>query len=610
MTMRRLIFGFVAVPDRGTFKSSVPLAARCAPLSHGPEEAGIEDRESRDMRHRTACFSLMAMIALFVLFFSVAKGFAAEPTGQSDSAAGGNAVSDAGEAVAWGEMKDGIRMRVIPTLSTMSEDAIDPAQRVTKFETPDDVALIVELKNVTEKPIALAETRYGENYGTSKGKANSDWLGQFLFAIDYLDSNGKRVERPEVQIVGPISPVDGAQATVLQPHQTLRMLLRPAKWVSVFSQRPGVGRQQAVVRYRGVQPDVKESIRKFQKQSPLLNAIEGDLVAPVVEFEVARSGSNVRPVANVEANQLDLAADGANEKSAQPVADSSSLVWGPPTKGLRAAVEIMPIQGQSKLSHGMKPNIRLHVQNVGQEPVFLASHMWLSELPLTVTNENGEAVEVAGTWYSGITPVVRITLKPQQEVTFNAGNLGLALTKARAAKFEHITNRTMATPSGTYSIQATERFGLNFSMRDGMGKVLVPTEADWKGELKTGVVKFVVEQESIECKIVDAVTGLPVTGATATFRFIKPKSDTNVEETVALFVSAKGPSRFPLTIPAAVLQRADREELEIRWGVGQHADYELLSPADRISLKPFFTDGPVAARETLKAIKLQPKAKR
>ena len=403
------------------------------------------------------------------------------------------------EPTAWGPTNHGLRARVIPVLSSMSEDAIDPVKRVTKFETPDDVAFIVELENVSGQPITLAETRYGASYGESKGKANSDWFGQFLFAIDYQDANGKRFERPDVQIVDPILPVGGTLATTLEPRKSLRMLLRPARWRSVFSQRPLVGRQRAVVRYLGISEKARETLRKFENKASLLDAVAGDVLAPAVEFEVRGTGfqpvgKGLEPVARTAEK---------NESTAQ-VADGleaySTLVWGPPTNGLRAGLEVLPENKQTLPSHGTKLTFKLHVHNVGEQPVSLASGMWLSEMPLTATNDKGESVPLGATFYSGITPVVRVALKPQQVVSFDAGNLGLAITKERAEKFEHVTHRTLVAPSGKYSLQATERFGLSFKMEDGEGKTLAPLDGDWKGELKSGVTALEITNEVIEAR--------------------------------------------------------------------------------------------------------------
>jgi hypothetical protein len=119
------------------------------------------------------------------------------------------------------------------------------------------------------------------------------------------------------------------------------------------------------------------------------------------------------------------------------------------------------------------------------------------------------------------------------------------------AKFEHVTHRTLVAPSGKYSLQATERFGLSFKMEDGEGKTLAPLDGDWKGELKSGVAALEITNEVIECEIVDAVTGQPIGDTTTSFQ--------------------------------------------------DHL------PAERIPLKPFFKDGTKAAREALNKIKLTPK---
>ena len=43
----------------------------------------------------------------------------------------------------------------------MSEDVIDPAQRVAQLDKPDDVAFAVELENGSDKPIKMLDTRLG-----------------------------------------------------------------------------------------------------------------------------------------------------------------------------------------------------------------------------------------------------------------------------------------------------------------------------------------------------------------------------------------------------------------------------------------------------------------
>ncbi len=74
----------------------------------------------------------------------------------------------------------------------------------------------------------------------------------------------------------------------------------------------------------------------------------------------------------------------------------------------------------------------------------------------------------------------RVTLKPQQVVVFDAGNVGLAITKERAAKFERVAHRTLVAPAGKYTMQLEGRFGDN---------------GDWVGELKTGAAPLAITEE-------------------------------------------------------------------------------------------------------------------
>ena len=199
----------------------------------------------------------------------------------------------------------------------------------------------------------------------------------------------------------------------------------------------------------------------------MLAAVEGAIVSPQISFEVLPPSPPVKP------NDVNA------EDAALPI-----RMWGEPSNGLRAAIEFLP--RQVSYAHGEKLEVKLHMQNYSKKPITLSSHLWLSELKATVKNEKGEPVAVDGTWYSGWTLSSRVTLKPKQIVIFDAGNIGLAVSKERADKFEHVTNRKLVAPAGKYSMQLEGRFGNSFLLKDGKGKVLAPLEGDWIGELQTG----------------------------------------------------------------------------------------------------------------------------
>ncbi|MCA9226443.1 MAG: TIGR03067 domain-containing protein, partial [Planctomycetales bacterium] len=224
---------------------------------------------------------------------------------------------------------------------------------------------------------------------------------------------------------------------------------------------------------------------------------------------------------------------------------------------------------------------------------------------------DNEDIPIQNTWYTGSTPAIRARLKPQQVITFDAGNLGLAVTQERADAFEHVTNRRFVAPSGNYTLQATERFGTSFTLKDGDGNVLAPVDGDFRGNLTTGAATIDISNEIVEGEIVDAVTGKPVEGTTVYFVIVKPKTATSDELPVGnLFWGPKSPSKIYFTImPEDIAQRPIRDELEIRWGIGNHPDYEDYAPTERIPLKEFFHEGPRTAREVLSQIKLIPKKK-
>ena len=509
--------------------------------------------------------------------------------------------TDATATPAWGPATNGLRARVVPVLSSMSEDAIDPAQRVAKFERPDDVAFAVELENVSDQPIKLLDTRYGNSFGASSGKANSNWYGQFLFSIDLYDSDGKLIERPEVEVVTLNMILGSVSVATVEPGKTHRFLLRPSQWLSLYRRNFEPGSYRVAVRYHGMPPRVVTRIKEYKPESPVFAAVAGDIVTPPVAFEVG--GVGFQPATEKEKPdepRTDPTKPGKLE--AYPTA----LVWGEPTNGIRAALSFAP--AKARHAHGEKLELNMHVENVSDQPITVASQLWMSDLAAQVKNDKGEPVQVGGTFYSGSTPVVRVTLKPRQIAVFGAGNIGLAITGERAGNFEHITNRTLVAPAGKYTMQLAERFGNSFFLKDGKGNVLAPLPGDFVGEVKTGVTPFEITNESIECNIIDAVTGKPVTGTTVNFRFIKPKSGDVAEEIVEdVFWGPQAPSSLYFFIPDKVLARADRDEIEVAWGIGGHADYEPLSSDQRIPLKPFFHEGPKAARETLGTIKLTPK---
>src|SRR5690606_10611698 len=105
---------------------------------------------------------------------------------------------------------------------------------------------------------------------------------------------------------------------------------------------------------------------------------------------------------------------------------------------------------RSQFSHGEKPEIKLHIRNVSDRPITFSSHLWQSELAVTIKDSDDEPQNLQSTWYSGWTLSGRYTLQPGQTIVFDAGNLGLAATPEEADAFEHLTHRKLIASPGEY----------------------------------------------------------------------------------------------------------------------------------------------------------------
>ena len=367
-------------------------------------------------------------------------------------------------ALEWGDASKGLRCRIVTVNASMSEEGVDLGQAISTFETPDELAFAVELVNTSNEPIVLLDTRYGTSYGKAQGKPKSDWFGQFLFTIDMLNDTGSIIDRPDVELVGGGHMIlSGVLTKTLEPGSRHRFLLRPTKWLSLMTQRLAAGKFTAVVHYLGLPKVAADRIRGYRPKHSVLEAWSGDVASLPVSFQILGPAN------------ISVASDS----------------WGPASRGLRAAVELIP---SFPISYGEKVKLKLHVQNVGEKPVDLATHLWMPDLAAVAMDEQGNKLDVGGRWYSGVTPTGRVSLKPGQTAILDAGNLGIAANKQQASDFAHVINRTLVVPPGPFQIQLSGQLP-GFVQRDGNGNVLAPLDGDWTGNMRTGFAEFVVASD-------------------------------------------------------------------------------------------------------------------
>ena len=335
----------------------------------------------------------------------------------------GNVEMDSEEAE-WGKTNRGLRCRAIAVSAEMNEDEIDLSEPKSRFEHPNQVAFAVELENVSDQPIKLLEP-------------NSNWLAQFLFSIEFFDTDGKKIEQPKAELWH-LAPYQFRQAlqTTLEPGKTQRYLLRPAKWMSLTIPRLDAGKYRAVVHYRGVPSD---AVKHFP------DAWSSDVASMATTFEIGPPTDGL-------------------------MSHYAPLVWGEKSNGLRAALELRP--NKTSLVHGDTVDAKMHVQNVSDKPIAVWPHFRLAAGLMTAVDEQGHAVEmVQGRIVAlGIEPYCRVVISPQQTMTVDAAQLHIEKLGVDTEKLRRGGRRAMFAPNGKYKLQFQYGFWHN-------------NDRDWSGPL-------------------------------------------------------------------------------------------------------------------------------
>ncbi len=428
------------------------LRGRSSVLALGASDGSLLARVCRIAGQPSERTGLSAGTAFCLLVCLVGTVLAMSFMGNSGVAA----IDDTSSVEAeWGEPVNGLRMRVVPVHADMSEEDVDMDAEQRKFKTQEEVAFAIEIENVSDKPIRILDTRYGSTFGKYSGKPNSNWFSQFLFSIEYFDADGRKVEYPDVEFVAPDMTVNSLISEIA-PGGLHRFLIRPAKWSSVMYQRLKYRKYTAVVHYHGLDKRVADRLRERKPTSETLNAWSGDVASVATKFQIAR-----------------------------PVITPTMLYWGEPDNGLQAAMSLSPFLPW--YGHGQKLDILLHIQNVSDKPITLASSMWLSVASLTVEDAAGNPIKLGPTVTRGGFPtMIRTTLQPQQTIVLGAGNFGIAKTQEQADGLEDVTHSTIVAPTGEYRLQLSFESWRTPRMEDGKGRQLAPLDGDYVGNLTTG----------------------------------------------------------------------------------------------------------------------------
>lgn len=379
--------------------------------------------------------------------------------------------------VGWGEASESMQARVIAVSPETDEQEPDfsTAARVTTFRRPDEITLLVELKNIGEKPIVLRGVRYGDSVSRGARKSSTDGFAPHLFRCEFFDAAGTAV-------VGPANAVhtsdawlvlSGGLAETLESGQSLTALLRPAKWDASVTRLLAAGRYTVRIHYRGPSEDLLEfERRRGLRQRFADETWTGDVVAGDLDFEIERDR----------------------------VTAFAGAAWGEPVKGLRAAVEFsnsaptgraIVETASSTYSYGSRVKVQFLIENVSDHEICFWSEDWRQSDRATIVTADGKPVEKAGggAFYTGWDLVRRWSLKPGQIAVLRAIDMGIASDEDGAKAYKDPIAATILAEPGEYGVRYDLRFN-GWRRRDPDDNETIPGKSDWQETLTTGVSPF------------------------------------------------------------------------------------------------------------------------
>lgn len=375
----------------------------------------------------------------------------------------------------WGESQNGLQARVVTVAPDTRENGeldFEAVKHASSFDRPEDITLLVELKNVGERPVELLGVRYGDRIQQShRGRSNSAHFAPHLFQCEFIDSTGQSVKGPDNEMdPGDAAMVmDGAKIETLTPGESLVALLRPGQWDPSVARLLNGGEHRLRIHYRGLADEVVQ--RDLTRVKPRLSADlwSGDVVAADVAVNLKRA----------------------------PLAAWREPVWGEPLDGLRSAVELrsgadtghgLVETASSAFSYGSRVEVRFLIENVSDHEISFWSEDHRYGDPRTLFNADGSVKEErqgGATPFTGWAVIRRWTLRPDQVAVLRAMDMLVLWTEPNP---EPVTNPAwyfFAAP-GQYGLQYDIRFN---GWRRGAGRTeqAIPGPNDWQKSLRTGV---------------------------------------------------------------------------------------------------------------------------
>ena len=418
---------------------------------------------------------------------------------QADAPKAGSGDQAGAQDNGWGPESRGLRCRLVAVSASTDPELPDVTKTTGTFAHGNDVTFAVELKNVGEKPVTLLGVRYGESLGKAAGKLATETFAPHLFEFEFNDAAGRPIPRPSRVLLDRMLELSGASAHELAPGKSLVVLLRPAQFDSPMETRLPAGDYKARVRYHGPSEADLAQMRKFWPDKPQGRAWSGEVASNQVAFTVAKEPKpkpQPPPVLHWGKANAGLRAEVTlrDKREARPPSDPPDTI--PLDSKLDVVLHLLadpPIT----IPLNSRLGVILHLENVGDTPLSVVSERWRQNDNVVVKNAAGKEQELGGSWYSGVSPIVRWTLRPGEVVEIECADFVVATNEAEAEKFDDPVGHILIAKPGRYSFRYTVRLP-SFERRDSKGNVVVPAKGDWQGELVTGETPLIVRARTPE----------------------------------------------------------------------------------------------------------------
>jgi len=274
----------------------------------------------------------------------------------------------------------------------MNAGQVDMATPWTRFESPDEITFAIEIKNVSGKPIKLKDIRYGTGYAEeTKNKLNSNHYAPHLFEFAFTDRDGQAIARSqrEFTLDSHAMILSNALLTEVEPNQSLKLLLQPAKFERSMDYRLSAGDYKVQVHHRGPSPEVQKWIETHYVGREPENALQHQVTSNLAAFSIA-ADSHRQP-------ELDWGAEKDGLQAALEI--RAPMDSGIPTRdpGVAATKQLVPI---------------VHVKNFSEKPITLTSETGRQGDQLQIKTKAGKDVDIKDAFFTGWPIDVRWTLQP------------------------------------------------------------------------------------------------------------------------------------------------------------------------------------------------------